>query len=131
MCTSAGANPGVRDGSTTATPPVLNVSDFLNLFVARTDVPIGAVIKALQQKNLLQILAEPNLITVIVYPSGDVNGNFTVTGGDSLLIDQTLVGLRITNDTIFQKTSRIARRMRWRRVMGRSPPADSARSPER
>src|SRR5206468_7426113 len=42
----------------------VNISDFLNLFVARTDVNIGAVIKALQQKNLLQILAEPNLIAV-------------------------------------------------------------------
>jgi pilus assembly protein CpaC len=42
----------------------VNVSDFLNFFVTRTDVNIGAVIKALQQKNLLQILAEPNLIAV-------------------------------------------------------------------
>ena len=50
--------------TTTATPPTVNISDFLNLFIARTDVPIGAVIKALQQKNLLQILAEPNLIAV-------------------------------------------------------------------
>ena len=50
--------------TTTATPPVVNISDFLNLFIARTDIPIGAVIKALQQKNLLQILAEPNLIAV-------------------------------------------------------------------
>jgi pilus assembly protein CpaC len=50
--------------TTTATPPVVNVSDFLNFFVTRTDVNIGAVIKALQQKNLLQILAEPNLIAV-------------------------------------------------------------------
>jgi pilus assembly protein CpaC len=50
--------------TTTATPPTVNISDFLNLFVARTDVNIGAVIKALQQKNLLQILAEPNLIAV-------------------------------------------------------------------
>jgi pilus assembly protein CpaC len=46
------------------TAPVVNISDFLNLFIARTDVNIGAVIKALQQKNLLQILAEPNLIAV-------------------------------------------------------------------
>ena len=44
--------------------PTVNVSDFLNFFVTRTDVNIGAVIKALQQKNLLQILAEPNLIAV-------------------------------------------------------------------
>ena len=50
--------------TTTATAPVTTINDFLNLFVARTDVNIGAVIKALQQKNLLQILAEPNLIAV-------------------------------------------------------------------
>ncbi len=50
--------------TTTSTPPTVNISDFLNLFIARTDIPIGAVIKALQQKNLLQILAEPNLIAV-------------------------------------------------------------------
>jgi len=50
--------------TTTTTAPTVNVSDFLNFFVTRTDVNIGAVIKALQQKNLLQILAEPNLIAV-------------------------------------------------------------------
>jgi pilus assembly protein CpaC len=50
--------------TTTSTPPTVTISDFLNLFIARTDVPIGAVIKALQQNNLLQILAEPNLIAV-------------------------------------------------------------------
>jgi pilus assembly protein CpaC len=50
--------------TTTATPPTTTISDFLNLFIARTDINIGAVIKALQQKNLAQILAEPNLIAV-------------------------------------------------------------------
>jgi len=53
--------------STTApvvTPPTANVTDFLNLFIARTDLNIGAAIKALQARNLLQILAEPNLIAV-------------------------------------------------------------------
>jgi pilus assembly protein CpaC len=57
-------NGNTQTTTTTATPPVVNVTDFLNLFVARTDINIGAVIKALQQKNLLQILAEPNLIAV-------------------------------------------------------------------
>ncbi len=52
--------------STTVTPPTTTttINDFLNLFVARTDINVGAVIKALEQKNLLQILAEPNLIAV-------------------------------------------------------------------
>ena len=42
----------------------VNFSDLLNLFVFRPDLNIGATIKALQENNLLQILAEPNLITV-------------------------------------------------------------------
>jgi pilus assembly protein CpaC len=57
-------NGNTQTTTTTSTPPVVHIGDFLNLFVARTDVNIGAVIRALQQKNLLQILAEPNLIAV-------------------------------------------------------------------
>jgi len=47
-------------GSSTST----TVSNLLNLFVFRPDINFGAVIEALQTKNLLQILAEPNLIAV-------------------------------------------------------------------
>ena len=42
----------------------LTLSDALNIFLFRPDIHFGVVIKALQQKNLLQILAEPNLIAV-------------------------------------------------------------------
>ena len=42
----------------------VNFSDLLNLFAFRPDLNIGATIKALQERNLLQILAEPNLIAV-------------------------------------------------------------------
>jgi pilus assembly protein CpaC len=42
----------------------LNFADLLNIFLYRPDLNIGATIKALQQRNLLQILAEPNLIAV-------------------------------------------------------------------
>src|SRR5689334_2990914 len=41
-----------------------NFADLLNLFAFRPDLNIGATIKALQERNLLQILAEPNLITL-------------------------------------------------------------------
>jgi pilus assembly protein CpaC len=41
-----------------------NIADGLNTFLFRPDIHLGAVIKALQQKNLLEILAEPNLIAV-------------------------------------------------------------------
>src|SRR5882762_8270822 len=40
------------------------INDVLNLFLFNPELHLGAVIKALQQKNLLQILAEPNLIAV-------------------------------------------------------------------
>ncbi len=40
------------------------ISNALNLFLFRPDIHFGAVIEALQTKNLLQILAEPNLIAV-------------------------------------------------------------------
>ncbi|HET9408701.1 MAG TPA: pilus assembly protein N-terminal domain-containing protein [Candidatus Sulfotelmatobacter sp.] len=40
------------------------VSNVLNMFLFRPDINFGAVVEALQTKNLLQILAEPNLIAV-------------------------------------------------------------------
>jgi pilus assembly protein CpaC len=40
------------------------ISNVLNLFLFRPDINFGVVIQALQTKNLLQILAEPNLIAV-------------------------------------------------------------------
>jgi pilus assembly protein CpaC len=47
-----------------ATPPIINVTNPLNLFLFRSDLNFGTAIEALQQKSLLQILAEPNLIAV-------------------------------------------------------------------
>lgn len=49
-----------------STPLTANetVSNVLNLFLFRPDIHFGAVIEALQNKSLLQILAEPNLIAV-------------------------------------------------------------------
>jgi pilus assembly protein CpaC len=40
------------------------INDVLNLFLFNPELHLGAIVKALQQKNLLQILAEPNLIAV-------------------------------------------------------------------
>jgi pilus assembly protein CpaC len=40
------------------------VSNVLNMFLFQPNIHLGAVIEALQTKNLLQILAEPNLIAV-------------------------------------------------------------------
>jgi pilus assembly protein CpaC len=40
------------------------INNVLNLFLFRPDINFGAVIEALQTKDLLQILAEPNLIAI-------------------------------------------------------------------
>ncbi|HET7441592.1 MAG TPA: type II and III secretion system protein family protein [Terriglobales bacterium] len=53
--------PGAVKGPQTTSA---TVNDLLNVFFFRPDIHLGAVIKALQTKNLLQILAEPNLIAV-------------------------------------------------------------------
>jgi pilus assembly protein CpaC len=39
-----------------------NISDALNIFLFRPDLNLGATIQALQSKNLMQILAEPNVL---------------------------------------------------------------------
>src|SRR6202040_99758 len=48
--------------SVTATPPTLNISNPLNLFLFRSDINFGVVIQALQSRNIAEILAEPNLM---------------------------------------------------------------------
>ena len=42
--------------------PSLSVSNLLNIFLFRPDINLGATIRALQQKNVAEILAEPNLM---------------------------------------------------------------------
>ena len=51
-------------GTTATTSAGQTITNVLNLFVFRPDINFGAVIEALETKNLLQILAEPNLIAV-------------------------------------------------------------------
>ena len=46
------------------TPAVFGLSDLLNLFVFRADINLGLTLRALEQRNLLQILAEPNLMAL-------------------------------------------------------------------
>ena len=53
------------DGSTsTSSSASQSINNVLNLFLFRPDLNFGAVVEALQTKNLLQILAEPNLIAL-------------------------------------------------------------------
>ena len=46
------------------TPAAFGFSDLLNIFLFRPDLNLGVAIKALQQQNVLQILAEPNVMAM-------------------------------------------------------------------
>ena len=50
---------GAQNKGTTTTE---TISDLLNIFIFRPDLNLGATIRDLQQRNVLQILAEPNLL---------------------------------------------------------------------
>lgn len=47
----------------TPSSSAFGLSDLLNMFYFRPDLNLGATIRDLQQKNIIQILAEPNLLT--------------------------------------------------------------------
>lgn len=54
-----GVIPGTNQGFTSE----FNLPDLLNVFMFRPDLNLGAFVKALQTQGVLQILAEPNLVT--------------------------------------------------------------------
>jgi len=64
--TGTGQFPSVRPdelkSSRDGTEAKFSISDALNVFAFRPDLNVGAFIKALQAKGVLQILAEPNLV---------------------------------------------------------------------
>jgi pilus assembly protein CpaC len=60
---SAGVT-GTIGGSLSGSTTSFNVSDLLNIFLFRPDLNFGATIKFLQNKNVLQVLAEPNLMSM-------------------------------------------------------------------
>ena len=57
-------NPGTPgSGSTPGTPPTASLSNLLNIFIFRPDLNLGATIQALETTGVVQVLAEPNLLT--------------------------------------------------------------------
>lgn len=55
---------GVIGGRLSGTSSTFNLADVLNVFAFRPDLNLALVIRALELRNVLEILAEPNLITV-------------------------------------------------------------------
>jgi pilus assembly protein CpaC len=60
---SVGGGSSSASASSTATPPSFGLSNLLNIFLYRPDLNLAATIQLLQNENVLQILAEPNLLT--------------------------------------------------------------------
>jgi pilus assembly protein CpaC len=93
VSTGAGNTVGIASTGQFSTPTVttgaskstFTLSDALNLFLFRPDLNLGATIRALQNRNLLEILAEPNLLAMDDKPASFVaGGQFpfpTVQGG--------------------------------------------------
>jgi pilus assembly protein CpaC len=63
--TSTGQFPGAAVASNSSGgAPSLTLADALNIFLFRTDLNLGAAIQALQSRNLVEILAEPNVLAI-------------------------------------------------------------------
>jgi pilus assembly protein CpaC len=83
LLSSGGGNTQARTSTGQFTAPnptqipgsTFNLADALNIFAFRPDLNIGATIKALEAKGVLQILAEPNLVA-----SEGKEAHFTVGG---------------------------------------------------
>ncbi len=58
----------------TRDPFTTTFNDLLNVFLLRRDLNLGAEIQALEQKQVVQILAEPNLLTVSGRPASFLAG---------------------------------------------------------
>ena len=52
----------------------IGISDLMNIFLFRPDINLGATIKDLENKNVLQILAEPNLLARSGVPAKFIAG---------------------------------------------------------
>jgi pilus assembly protein CpaC len=59
---------------TPGSPVSTTLSNALNLFLYRPDLNLGATIEALEAKNLLQILAEPNVLAMNGKPASFISG---------------------------------------------------------
>lgn len=100
---SSGLITGTIGGALTGSTTSLSASDLLNIFLFRPDLNLGATIKDLQQKNVLQILAEPNLMARSGEPAKFLAGGefpFPVvqggtTNGSSVTIQFKPFGVRL------------------------------------
>ncbi len=100
-------------------PGTFGMNDLMNIFLFRSDINLGAVVRVLQQKNVLQILAEPNLIAVNGRESNFLAGGefpFPVVqgtgGGTSVTIQFKEFGVRLAFTPVITPENTIYMRVR-------------------
>jgi pilus assembly protein CpaC len=93
---------GTIPGSIPGFSSTFTLADILNIFVFRPDLNLGLTIKALEQRNVLQILAEPNLLALNGREASFIAGGefpFPVvqssTGGNAVTIVFKEFGVRL------------------------------------
>jgi pilus assembly protein CpaC len=91
-----------------------NVTDVLNVFAFRPDLNLGAFVRALQAEGVLQILAEPNLVTISGKEASFlVGGEFPIPvlqgGGNAgaVTIQFREFGIRLTFNPVITENSTI------------------------
>ena len=65
---------GGTGNNSSASQTTFNLTNALNIFFFRPDLNLGATIEALQARNWLQILAEPNVLTLNNRPASFLAG---------------------------------------------------------
>jgi pilus assembly protein CpaC len=95
-------NTGAFTGPTASTAGVVSLSDVLSVLLFRKDINLGASIKALEAKNLLETLAEPNLLAINGKEASFLSGGefpFPIVqpgvGGNTVSISFREFGIRI------------------------------------
>jgi pilus assembly protein CpaC len=66
--------PKLGTSGQSSTTPAFTLSEALNVFLFRPDLNLGATIQALASRNLLQILAEPNVLALNERPASFLAG---------------------------------------------------------
>jgi pilus assembly protein CpaC len=95
---SAGTITNVMPGRLAGFATTYTIADLLNIFLFRPDVNVGATIRDLQTRTILQILAEPNLLAMNGQAARFLAGGefpFPVVQGSAVTIQFRPFGVRL------------------------------------
>jgi pilus assembly protein CpaC len=71
---SSASGSGGSSGGSGVNTSTIGLTDLMNIFLFRPDINLGATIRDLQQQNILEILAEPNLLAASGEPASFLAG---------------------------------------------------------